>query len=109
MPTKGHKSRAGVGDLYETPKEKLNLTVTEIAKSNLDKKATKLGISKSELIERFARDMLTPPEDENKTKVEAIQELIQKWLNICSPERRSLARWQHLWSFLQELMEIMQP
>ena len=83
--------------------------VTEIAKSNLDKKATKLGISKSELIERFARDMLTPPEDENKTKVEAIQELIQKWLNICSPERRSLARWQHLWSFLQELMEVMQP
>jgi hypothetical protein len=108
MPTKGHKSQAGVGDLYETPKEKLNLTVTETAKANLDKKATKLGISKSELIERFARDTLICHEDKNKVKVEATQELLKKWLIICSPKRRSLARWEHLWTFLQELTDIMQ-
>lgn len=68
MPKKGHKSTAGIGDLYETPKSKLNLTVTEEAKSALDAKAKALGISKSELVERLARGIIQLPEQEQTAK-----------------------------------------
>lgn len=68
MPKKGHKSQAGVGDLYESPKVKLNITVTENAKTALDKRAVELGISKSELIERFARGLIGLPHQEVAAK-----------------------------------------
>ena len=66
MPRKGHKSRAGVGDLYDEPKEKLNLTVTPSAKEGLEEKAKLLGISKSELIERIGRGELKVNHDPEK-------------------------------------------
>lgn len=68
MPRKGHKSTVGIGDLYETPKVKLNLTVTDKAKSALQIRADELGISKSELIERFARGLIGLPEEEKPAK-----------------------------------------
>jgi hypothetical protein len=74
MPRKGHKSRAGVGDLYDEPKEKLNLTVTPSAKDGLEEKAKLLGISKSELIERVGRGEL---------KID------------CDPEKKS--NWYMIW------------
>jgi hypothetical protein len=68
MPRKGHKSQAGIGDLYESPKVKLNITVTEDAKTALDERAKQLGISKSELIERFARGIVGLPQQEAAVK-----------------------------------------
>jgi hypothetical protein len=66
MPRKGHKSQSGVGDLYDEPKEKLNLTVTPSAKDGLEEKAKSLGISKSELIERVGRGELKVNHDPEK-------------------------------------------
>ena len=66
MPRKGHKSQSGVGDLYDEPKEKLNLTVTPSAKEGLEEKAKLLGISKSELIERIGRGRLSIHDDPAK-------------------------------------------
>jgi metal-responsive CopG/Arc/MetJ family transcriptional regulator len=55
MPRKGHRSSKGVGDLYEEPKTRTNVALTEEALKRLDTRAEAMGISRSELIERFAR------------------------------------------------------
>lgn len=68
MPRKGHKSTAGVGDLYETPKTRLNLSVTETAKSALQARADELDISISELVERFSRGLVGLPKQESHAK-----------------------------------------
>lgn len=68
MPRKGHKSTAGVGDLYETPKTRLNISITETAKSALQARADELDISISELIERFSRGLVGLPEQEQSAK-----------------------------------------
>lgn len=68
MPRKGHKSQPGVGDLYEEPKERTSIFLTKQAKSSLDSIATALGISRSELVERFARGTIKLPEQEQSIK-----------------------------------------
>jgi hypothetical protein len=55
MPKKGHKSRAGIGDSYGEVKKDINLTLTPTAIEALAKKAKELGLSRSELVEKFAR------------------------------------------------------
>jgi hypothetical protein len=68
MPKKGHKSQGGVGDLYEEPKERTTLALTKAARVALDERANQLGVSRSELVERFARGLLVLPEQEEPTK-----------------------------------------
>lgn len=71
MPRKGQKgiwSQPGVPELYEEPKKRFNLALTPTAKSALDKRAEELGISTSELIERFARGLVGLPQQEAAAK-----------------------------------------
>ena len=71
MPRKGQKgiwSQPGIPELYEEPKKRFNIALTPTAKSALDKRATELGISTSELIERFARGVIGLPHQEAATK-----------------------------------------
>ncbi len=68
MPVKGRKSTKGIGDLYESPKTRISLMVTEEALEALDKMASELGISRSELVERFGRGIIQFPEQEQPAK-----------------------------------------
>jgi len=105
MPKKGHKSQAGVGDLYETPKVRINLSVTEEAKNLLEHQASTMHISRSELVERFARgNVELPTQAEKDKKLKAVNQIINKWVEACPPEKRKLARWQKVWQLLQELL-----
>jgi metal-responsive CopG/Arc/MetJ family transcriptional regulator len=55
MPKKGQKSQKGIGDLYDQPKTRTTVALTLEAQQKLDIRAKQLGISRSELIEQFAR------------------------------------------------------
>lgn len=66
MPVKGRKSTKGIGDLYESPKTRISLMVTEEALEALDKRASELGISRSELVERFGRGIIQFPVSEQE-------------------------------------------
>jgi metal-responsive CopG/Arc/MetJ family transcriptional regulator len=68
MPIKGRKSTKGVGDLYESPKTRISLMVTEEALQSLDQMANELGISRSELVERFGRKTIKLPHQEEPLK-----------------------------------------
>jgi len=68
MPTKGRKSTKGVGDLYESPKTRISLMVTEEALESLDQMANELGISRSELVERFGRKTIKLSHQEEPAK-----------------------------------------
>ncbi len=59
MGKKGKKSRKGVGELYDETKVDTLLTLTPTARGNLDQVAKDLKISRSEVVERFARGVLT--------------------------------------------------
>ncbi len=61
MPKKGHKSQKGLGDIYEETKQNTMLVLTQTAKENLGQRATELGLSRSELVERFARGLIGQP------------------------------------------------
>jgi hypothetical protein len=58
MATKGKKSTKGEPELYDEVKTAYNLRITPTGKELLKKKAEEKGITPSELIERFARDLL---------------------------------------------------
>jgi len=66
MPKKGQRSQKGVGDLYNEPKLRVNLALTESAKDLLDSRAAELGISRSEVVEQFARAKVGLPGDLTK-------------------------------------------
>jgi metal-responsive CopG/Arc/MetJ family transcriptional regulator len=68
MPIKGRKSTKGVGDLYKSPKTRISLMVTEEALESLDQMANELGISRSELVERFGRKTIRLPYQEEPSK-----------------------------------------
>ncbi|MBP5977940.1 ribbon-helix-helix protein, CopG family, partial [Brasilonema sp. CT11] len=55
MPKKGQRSSKGIGDLYDQPKVRTTVALTKEAQEALDIRAKELGISRSELLERFAR------------------------------------------------------
>lgn len=58
MGKKGKKSRKGIGELYDEAKVDTLLTLTPTARGSLDKQAKELEISRSEVVERFARGLL---------------------------------------------------
>ncbi len=58
MGKKGKKSRKGVGELYDEAKVDTLLTLTPTARRNLDQQAKELEVSRSEVVERFARGLL---------------------------------------------------
>ncbi len=58
MATKGQKSVKGQPEIYDEVKIALNLRMTPTAKELLKKKAEERGLTSSELVERFARDLL---------------------------------------------------
>lgn len=62
MAKKGHKSRKGVGEFYDEVKVDTLLSLTPTARENLSAKAQELGISRSEFVERFARNLPDEPE-----------------------------------------------
>lgn len=67
MPRKGHKSTKGVGDLWDERKtNRVNISLTDTGKRELEKKAEAIGISVSELIERIARGQLISQENPSK-------------------------------------------
>jgi metal-responsive CopG/Arc/MetJ family transcriptional regulator len=68
MPKKGHKSTAGVGDIYESPKKRVNLMLTDEVLQALDQRAKELNISRSEVVERFGRGLIGLPDQEAKAK-----------------------------------------
>ena len=68
MPVKGRKSTKGVGDLYEAPKTRISLMVTEDALKALDQMAKELDISRSELVERFGRGTIQLQPQEQPAK-----------------------------------------
>jgi hypothetical protein len=45
-------------------KVNVNLSLTPTARTNLDAEATRLGISRSELVERYARSLNNPTADD---------------------------------------------
>lgn len=56
MP-KGRRSLQGVGDIWTEPKKRVNLALTPTAIKGLDARALELGLSRSEVVERFARNL----------------------------------------------------
>lgn len=75
MPVKGRKSTKGVGDLYEVPKTRISLMITEEALKALDQMAHELDISRSELVERFGRGMIKPAKEQSPKKQKRSQQL----------------------------------
>lgn len=52
------KRMRGVPVIYDEAKEPRNFSLTPTASALIDKKAKEMGISRSELIEKFARNTL---------------------------------------------------
>jgi hypothetical protein len=108
MPKKGHKSQAGIGDLYEAPKVRIDLSLTEEGKNLLQQKALAIGISRSELVERFARGNIeTATQSREHEKLTLANQVVDKWVEVCTPERRKLARWQKTWQLIEELLTVL--
>jgi hypothetical protein len=61
MAKKGHKSRKGVGEFYDEVKVDTLLSLTPTARGNLDKQAKDNHISRSEVVERLARGLMSLP------------------------------------------------
>ncbi len=74
MPRKGHKSVKDVGDLYGEKKRVRGLTLTDTAMQGLEVRATELGISKSEVVEQFARGLIGLPSDLTKEEKQKLGE-----------------------------------
>jgi metal-responsive CopG/Arc/MetJ family transcriptional regulator len=53
---------------YDEIKKDTMLTLTETARNQLDERAAELGISRSELVERFARGLIGLAEHEQTAK-----------------------------------------
>jgi hypothetical protein len=71
MPKKGQKgvwSEKGVPDLWEEPKKRIGMALTQFAADALTERANEMGISRSELVERFARGLVGLPEQEKTAK-----------------------------------------
>jgi metal-responsive CopG/Arc/MetJ family transcriptional regulator len=56
--TKRRKGIKGEPAIYEEFKERVNISLTPTAIASLDKAAQKRGISRSELIEQYARSLI---------------------------------------------------
>jgi metal-responsive CopG/Arc/MetJ family transcriptional regulator len=54
--------------LYDEIKTRATMTLTPTAINELDRKAAELGLTRSELVERFARGIIQLPEQEQPAK-----------------------------------------
>lgn len=54
--------------LYDEIKTRATMTLTPTAIKELDRKATELGITRSELVEQFARGIIKLPQQEQPAK-----------------------------------------
>lgn len=63
---KGHKSMRNKPEYYDENKTRATVSITPTAIELLDRKAKQLMLSRSELVERFARDTLFPQETPEK-------------------------------------------
>jgi hypothetical protein len=64
----GKKRIKGEPLFYDEVKKDTILMLTNTARQRLQQQAEELGISRSELVERFARGLLVSPEQEQPTK-----------------------------------------
>jgi hypothetical protein len=64
----GKKRVKGEPLFYDEVKKDTIFMLTNTARQQLDTRARELGISRSELVERFARGLLVLPEQEEPTK-----------------------------------------
>jgi hypothetical protein len=67
-PVKGHKSTRGRAEIYDEVKGTKTLSLTKTAVQGLDRQAEALGISRSELVERIGRGVISlviPSSEEN--------------------------------------------
>jgi hypothetical protein len=64
---KGLKSTKGRGDYYDEPKKKQTFSLTPTAIEGLDKLAAPLDISRSELVERIGRGIISLTIEEDKS------------------------------------------
>jgi hypothetical protein len=109
MPKKGHKSQAGIGDLYETPKLRINLSLTEEAINLLENRSSAKDISRSELVERFARGTLELEfQAEEHEKLKAVNQIVDKWIKLLPPNANKLARWQKAQHLIEELLVVLE-
>ena len=60
----GFRENAGRKKKPEGQKPKISVTLTKEAITYLDAEATRLGISRSELVERYARSLNNPTPDD---------------------------------------------
>jgi len=62
MGKKGKKSVGGEGEIWDEPKSQtVSLRLTATAKQRLAEQSQQLGVSQSELVERYVRGVATPP------------------------------------------------
>lgn len=64
MAKRGHKSQRGIPEIYDEPKKSRCLALTQTAVQKLDNWASSLQLSRSELVEKLARQEIngtSPP------------------------------------------------
>jgi metal-responsive CopG/Arc/MetJ family transcriptional regulator len=64
----GKKRIKGEPAIYDEKKTRATVSLTQAAIEQLDTRAKQMGLSRSELIEQFARGLVGLPEQETKAK-----------------------------------------
>jgi hypothetical protein len=59
MSKKGQKGQKNVPELYDEVKRRVNLAITPTGIKGLDAIASELGVSRSELVERIGRGLIS--------------------------------------------------
>jgi hypothetical protein len=59
MGKKGQKGQKNVPELYDEVKRRVNLAITPTGIEGLDAIASELGVSRSELVERIGRGLIS--------------------------------------------------
>ena len=59
MGKKGQKGQKNVPELYDEVKRRVNLAITPTGIKGLDAIASELGVSRSELVERIGRGLIS--------------------------------------------------
>lgn len=105
----GKKRIKGEAAIYDEIKKTTAIVLTPTAVLMLDIRAKELGISRSELVEQFARQeaTMTDQESENAKKLDLIIQLVNKHRTDCTSERLKLSRWQKACLWNQELLNIL--
>lgn len=105
----GRKRIKGEAAIHDEIKKTTAIVLTPTAVLALDSRAEGLNLSRSELVERIARQEIgmTNEETEHERKLQTITQIINKWTNECTPERRELARWKKVCLLIQEISEVL--